>query len=119
MDWQAYNEIINSPLAILRHISRGSLTPAHVRTLSQVYPDLYRYIQDALLKAMAVRSPKIRLPQEVSLSTFVKQPIGAGMAHISGFQQTFRQPSGEGLQRRTNKVQDLDRLFKTPMQGVA
>mgnify|MGYP006397606907 CR=1 FL=1 len=119
MDWQAYNEIINSPLAILRHISRGSLTPEHVRTLSQVYPDLYRYMQDALLKAMAVRSPKIRLPQEVSLSTFVQQPIGAGMAHISGFQQTFRQPEGQGLQRRTNKVQDLDRLIKTPMQGVA
>ena len=119
MDWQAYNEIINSPLSILRHISRGSLTPAHVRTLSQVYPDLYRYMQDALLKAMAVRSPKIRLPQEVSLSTFVQQPIGAGMAHISGFQQTFRQPEGQGLQRRTNRVQDLDRLIKTPMQGVA
>ena len=119
MDWQAYNEIINSPLSILRHISRGSLTPAHVRTLSQVYPDLYRYMQDELLKAMATRSPKIRLQQEVSLSTFVKQPIGAGMAHISGFQQTFQQPEGQGLQRKTNKVQNLDRMFKTPVQGVA
>lgn len=119
MDWQAYNEIINSPLSILRHISRGSLTPAHVRTLSQVYPDLYRYMQDELLKAMATRSPKIRMQQEVSLSTFVKQPIGAGMAHISGFQQTFQQPEGQGLQRKTNKVQNLDRIFKTPVQGVA
>jgi hypothetical protein len=36
-----------------------------------------------------------------------------------GLQATYQQPIGTGLQRRTNKVQNLDRLFKTPVQGIA
>ena len=117
--WQAYNEAINSPLMVLQRMSEGAVLPEHIKALSQVYPDLYKYMQDAMLESMATKKPKLKVSQNVSLGTFVKQPIGLEMSNISGLQSTFSQTQGAGLQRKTNKVQNLDRLIKTQIQGVA
>jgi hypothetical protein len=119
MKWQAYNEAINSPLLVLQRMSEGAVLPEHIKALSQVYPDLYKYMQEAMLESMTVKKPKLKVSQNVSLGTFVKQPLGLEMTNIAGLQSTFSQKQGTGLNRKTNKVQDLNRLIKTPIQGVA
>ena len=117
--WQAYNEAINSPVMVLQKISTGAVLPEHIEALSQVYPELYKYMQDAMLEAFATKKAKVKLDQSVSLGTFVKQPLGAAMASIQGLQSTYEPAKEGGLERKTNKIQNLENLMKTPLQRVS
>ena len=117
--WQAYNEAINSPVMVLQKISTGAVLPEHIEALSQVYPELYKYMQDAMLEAFATKKAKVKLDQSVSLGTFVKQPLGAAMASIQGLQSTYEPAKEGGLERKTNKIQNLEHLMKTPLQRVS
>ncbi len=115
--WRTVMRAIQNPLVLTDQIASGFVIPKTVEAFEQVYPEMMNELRKITLEE-TTRHQKISVKQQMLVSQIMGVQ-GAYRRLTPGLQQTFRQPSGEGLQRRTNKVQDLDRLIKTPMQGVA
>jgi len=115
--WRTVMRAIQNPLVLTDQIASGFVIPKTVEAFEQVYPEMMNELRKITLEE-TTRHQKISVKQQMLVSQIMGVQ-GAYRRLTPGLQQTFRQPSGEGLQRRTNKVQNLDRLIKTPMQGVA
>ena len=108
---------IQNPLVLTDQIEAGFVIPKTVEAMQQVYPEMMNELRKIMLEE-TTKHPKMPIKQQMLVSQILGVQ-GAYRRLTPGLQQTFKQPEGEGLQRKTNKVQNLDRIFKTPVQGVA
>jgi len=115
--WRTVMRAIQNPLVLTDQIEAGFVIPKTVEAMQQVYPEMMNELRKIMLEE-TTKHPKMPIKQQMLVSQILGVQ-GAYRRLTPGLQQTFQQPEGQGLQRKTNKVQNLDRIFKTPVQGVA
>jgi hypothetical protein len=115
--WRTVMRAIEDPMVITDQIASGFIVPKTLEAVQEVYPEMLNELRKITLEE-AAKQPKISIQQQMLISQ-VMGVAGPYRKMTPGLQATYQQPIGTGLQRRTNKVQNLDRLFKTPVQGIA
>ena len=109
---------IEDPLVLGDQLANGIIIPETLETVKTVYPFIYEDMKMELIKQITASPVPINFHQQNLVSKFVgvSNPI---IRQTAGLQSTWTGMASQPIKRRTNKVQDLDRLFRTPMQGVA
>ena len=115
--WRTVMRAIQNPLVLTDQIASGFVIPKTVEIFSQVYPEMMNELRKITLEE-STKNRQMSIKQQMLVSQILGVQ-GAYRRLTPGFQQTYQQPSGAGLQRRTEEVQNLAKLIKTPMQGVA
>lgn len=77
-NFNRYYQIVEKPIAALGQIKNGTLGPETIETLQNVYPQLYAYMQQAVMKS-AEKQVQLKepIPYRIkqSMSLFLGQPI--------------------------------------------
>ncbi len=83
-------EIVANPMAAMRHVEQGTLSPAHVEALAAVYPTVYAMMKQEILEFHA-KHPDVLLPiaERQSIATFLGTPLGTMDAHVGALQQGY------------------------------
>ena len=115
--WRTVMRAIEDPMVLTDQIASGFVVPKTLEAVQEVYPEMMKELRKIMLEETS-KQPKVNISQQMLISQ-VMGITGPYRKMTPGLQQTYTQPVGGGLQRRTNKVQNLDRLIKTPIQGMA
>ena len=115
--WRTVMRAIEDPMVLTDQIASGFVVPKTLEAVQEVYPEMMKELRKIMLEETS-KQPKVSISQQMLISQ-VMGITGPYRKMTPGLQQTYTQPVGGGLQRRTNKVQNLDRLIKTPIQGMA
>ncbi|MAG59644.1 hypothetical protein CMO96_02530 [Candidatus Woesebacteria bacterium] len=114
-----YEEIVNEPLKILGHLINGTLTPEHREALISVYPELYKNMQEEILKGLAQGKPNMTLPQKIQLSIFMGKPVDPTMTYLANFQQSFMGQDEDKFKPKDRKIKGLKDQVQTDVERVS
>lgn len=69
-------EIVANPMAAMRHVAQGTLSPAHLDALQAIYPMVYQLMKEQILDFHASH-PDVKLPlaERQSVATFLGTPL--------------------------------------------
>ena len=113
-----YNQIVNDPLKTLDHLKAGTLTPEHREALVSVYPELYKEMQEQILKGLAEGKPNMSLPQKIQLSIFMGKPVDPTMTYLKDFQMSYMDQGGDQMGTRDRKIKGLKEQAQTDIERV-
>lgn len=81
-DYNRALDIAQNPLAIMKHVKHGSVTPKDIMAIQAIYPALYTSLSDRLTHAMinhVSKGGKIPYQTRLGLSAFLNQPLDSTM----------------------------------------
>ena len=109
---------IEDPLVLGDQLANGLIIPETLDTVKNVYPFIFEQMKSELLKQVTSSKAPINFHQQALVSKFVgvSNPM---TRQTAGLQSTWTGMASQPIKRRTNKIQNLNRLIKTPIQGVA
>jgi len=113
-----YEEIVNEPLKTFGHLINGTFTPEHREALVSVYPELYKEMQEQILKGLAEGKPNMSLPQKIQLSIFMGKPVDPTMTYLKDFQMSFMDQGGDQMGTRDRKIKGLKEQAQTDIERV-
>jgi hypothetical protein len=113
-----YNQIVNDPLKTLDHLKAGTLTPEHREALVSVYPELYKEMQEQILKGLAEGKPNMSLPQKIQLSIFMGKPVDPTMTYLKDFQMSYMNQEGGEFRPKDRKIKGLKEQAQTDIERV-
>ncbi len=113
-----YNQIVNDPLKTLDHLKAGTLTPEHREALVSVYPELYKEMQEEILKGLAEGKPNMSLPQKIQLSIFMGKPVDPTMTYLKDFQMSYMNQEGGEFRPKDRKIKGLKEQAQTDIERV-
>lgn len=113
-----YEEIVNEPLKTFGHLVNGTFTPEHREALVSVYPELYKEMQEEILKGLAEGKPNMSLPQKIQLSIFMGKPVDPTMTYLRDFQMSFMDQGGDQMGTRDRKIKGLKEQAQTDIERV-
>lgn len=113
-----YQEIVNEPLKTFGHLINGTFTPEHREALVSVYPELYKEMQEEILKGLAEGKPNMSLPQKIQLSIFMGKPVDPTMTYLRDFQMSFMDQGGDQMGTRDRKIKGLKEQAQTDIERV-
>lgn len=126
-------DIATHPLGVMEHVSRGTLTPEHMKHLSSMYPE----IQTALAKQVAKRMVHQQLKDEKlpyktrqSLTLFMGSPLDSTFSPgaMASVQQLFMRSSQPNQRQQPGKppsessmkgIQKVPNQYRTPGEARA
>ena len=108
---------IEDPLILTDQIAAGFVVPKTLETVQTVYPQMMVEIRKIMVEE-AGKTKKLSIPQQM-LSSQVFGIQGPYMKLTPGLQSTYEPAKEGGLERKTNKVQTLENMMKTPFQRVS
>ena len=114
-----YEEIVNEPLKAFGHLINGTFTPEHREVLISVYPELYKNMQEEILKGLAEGKPDMSLPQKIQLSIFMGKPVDPTMSYLRDFQMSFISQEGDQMGRQDRKIKGLKDQAQTDIERVS
>jgi hypothetical protein len=114
-----FEEIVNEPLKAFGHLINGTFTPEHREALISVYPELYKNMQEEILKGLAEGKPDMSLPQKIQLSIFMGKPVDPTMTYLRDFQMSYMDQEGEGFRPKDRKIQGLKDQAQTDIERVS
>jgi hypothetical protein len=114
-----FEEIVNEPLKAFGHLINGTFTPEHREALISVYPELYKNMQEEILKGLAEGKPDMSLPQKIQLSIFLGKPVDPTMTYLRDFQMSYMDQEGEGFRPKDRKIQGLKDQAQTDIERVS
>ena len=114
-----YNQIVNDPLKTLDHLKAGTLTPEHREALVSVYPELYKEMQEQILKGLAEGKPNMSLPQKIQLSIFMGKPVDPSMTYLKDFQMSYMNQEKGEFRPKDRKIKGLKEQAQTDIERVS
>jgi hypothetical protein len=119
-------DIAQQPLTVLASIKEGSLTSDDVKTLVNVYPNLYARFQEKLMaQVIDIKAKGEEIPYSVKLglSVFAQMPLDSSMTgpSIMSAQPPPAQqaPQQQGMSESSaTKLNKLEQLAYTPNQAA-
>ena len=114
-----YEEIVNEPLKTFGHLVNGTFTPEHREALVSVYPELYKEMQEQILKGLAEGKPNMSLPQKIQLSIFMGKPVDPTMTYLKDFQMSYMDQGGDQMGTRDRKIKGLKEQAQTDIERVS
>lgn len=124
--------IADKPLSILKHIQNGTITPEHVKHMTQMWPEVHNQVTKEMIKKMTEFQMKgERPPYHVrqGLSMFMGQNLDSNMTPASiqaaqavflnkaAVQQAQNQPVTKNKQN-TSKIGDSSKQYMTASQAA-
>ena len=113
-----YEEIVNEPLKTFGHLINGTFTPEHREALVSVYPELYKEMQEQILKGLAEGKPNMSLPQKIQLSIFMGKPVDPTMTYLKDFQMSYMDQEGGEFRPKDRKIKGLKEQAQTDIERV-
>ena len=113
-----YEEIVNEPLKTFGHLINGTFTPEHREALVSVYPELYKEMQEEILKGLAEGKPNMSLPQKIQLSIFMGKPVDPTMTYLKDFQMSYMNQEGGEFRPKDRKIKGLKEQAQTDIERV-
>ena len=113
-----YEEIVNEPLKTFGHLINGTFTPEHREALVSVYPELYKEMQEQILKGLAEGKPNMSLPQKIQLSIFMGKPVDPTMTYLKDFQMSYMNQEGGEFRPKDRKIKGLKEQAQTDIERV-
>lgn len=125
--------IAERPLSILGRVKNGTIQPADIQTLSTLYPDLLKSIQEKTFESLVAAKAKgaqIPYKQKMGLSMLLGQPLDSTMtqpvmqsimqANAGAQTKTQGAPQGKsGATAETQKtIKGVDKLYLDPLQKI-
>jgi len=114
-----YEEIVNEPLKTFGHLINGTFTPEHREALVSVYPELYKEMQEEILKGLAEGKPNMSLPQKIQLSIFMGKPVDPTMTYLKDFQMSYMNQEGGEFRPKDRKIKGLKEQAQTDIERVS
>ena len=115
--WRTVMRAIEDPLILTDQIAAGFVVPKTLETVQTVYPQMMVEIRKIMVEE-AGKTKKLSIPQQM-LASQVFGIQGPYMKLTPGLQSTYEPAKEGGLERKTNKVSNLDNMMKTPLQRVS
>ena len=115
--WRTVMRAIEDPLILTDQIAAGFVVPKTLETVQTVYPQMMVEIRKIMVEE-AGKTKKLSIPQQM-LASQVFGIQGPYMKLTPGLQSTYEPAKEGGLERKTNKVQNLENMMKTPFQRVS
>lgn len=134
---QSYNRqlgIAERPLSILGHVRNGTVQPADIQTLTTLYPQLFKSIQEKTFESLVdakTAGREIPYKQKIGLSMLLGQPLDATMtqsamqaimtANAGAKTESQGQPpqAHSAVSTATQKAMaKVDDLYKTPLEKI-
>lgn len=121
--------IAQQPMVVLNKIKNGTVTPADVKALQSIYPDLYKSMSNKLMTAMVTHLSKdkpVPYKTRLGLSMFTGMPLDSTMtaSSIQAAQPQSAQNPQQNQQapktaHSTSKLGEINKTYMTPDQASA
>lgn len=128
---KAYNEavgIANKPLSLLPHIQKGTLTPAQVKHMTSMWPEVHSQLSKKILERMTEAQIKKEKPPfhiRQSLSMFLGQPLDSSLtpqsiqaAQAVFVNQKIRAQQAALSTAKTGKMDKISKQYQTNSQAA-
>lgn len=115
LDFHDKAEVATNPMRIMEHLSRGTLSPAHMDAMQTLYPSVLDYMRGAV-DQFHVEHPDVLLPPEhrSAMGRFLGQPLGASAANPDLVQQAYMAAAPQPPQGPTKPRGAPSRFKRTP-----
>jgi len=115
-------EIAAQPLSILSRVKNGSITPDDIRTMSAIYPSLYKGLRERIMSQLTESRLELPYATKLGLSMFLGMPLESSMMpnNIVTNQAIHMPPMPEQKPRggapSALKASKLPNIYSTPEQ---
>ena len=138
MEQNKFNRVLGvaqQPLTVLQHIKDGTLQPSDIKTLTNIYPELYQKISQGIINQISARKPDsdpIPYVTKMGMSLFLGKPMDSTMLPESiqaaqlppkNLQQT---PQGKQIKsprspsaKSAKSMETVNNSYRTPSQARA
>jgi len=99
--FERYMEAIDNPMSVLDDLEKGSLTREKVEVLENIYPNLYKRIQDQSMEYIANNPDTLNYQQRLKIGTLLNIPADTALIpkNIGLLQANFGAEQEERAQR--------------------